>query len=62
VKHIQLDEAFVDFWSDAVLDPISASWPTFVVCKLNPGVGVAVGAKEGQQTERDQLVGSGANI
>ncbi|KDQ52460.1 hypothetical protein JAAARDRAFT_61984 [Jaapia argillacea MUCL 33604] len=31
---IQLDEAFVDFWSDALLDPISSTWPSFVVCQL----------------------------
>ena len=31
---IQLDEAFVDFWSDSLLDPISADWPTFIVCKF----------------------------
>jgi hypothetical protein len=33
---IQLDEAFIDFWSDALLDPISADWPAFVICKLKP--------------------------
>ena len=40
VTTIQLDEAFVDFWSDAAIDPVSSSWPTFVICKLNaiPGV------------------------
>ena len=40
VSVIQIDEAFVDFWSDAAIDPISSSWPTFVICKLNsiPGV------------------------
>ncbi|KAJ3516879.1 hypothetical protein NLJ89_g858 [Agrocybe chaxingu] len=31
---VQLDEAFIDFWSDALLDPISADWPTFIVCKF----------------------------
>ncbi|CAA7263951.1 unnamed protein product [Cyclocybe aegerita] len=31
---VQLDEAFIDFWSDALLDPISADSPTFVVCKF----------------------------
>ncbi|KAF8809977.1 hypothetical protein BYT27DRAFT_7050309, partial [Phlegmacium glaucopus] len=31
---IQLDEAFVDFWSDSLLDPISADWPTFIICKF----------------------------
>jgi hypothetical protein len=33
---IRLDEAFIDFWSDALLDPISADWPSFVICKLKP--------------------------
>lgn len=32
----QLDEAFVDFWSDALLDPIASDWPNFVVCQLKP--------------------------
>ena len=31
---IQLDEAFVDFWSDSLLDPISSGWPTFIICKF----------------------------
>ncbi|KAJ7111546.1 hypothetical protein C8R43DRAFT_903926 [Mycena crocata] len=35
---IQLDEAFIDFWSDALLDPISADWPGFVVCKIKSSV------------------------
>ncbi|KAF9488146.1 hypothetical protein BDN71DRAFT_1436340 [Pleurotus eryngii] len=35
---IQVDEAFVDFWSDALLDPISSDWPTFVLCKLKASV------------------------
>lgn len=60
VKHVQLDEAFVDFWSDAVLDPISASWPTFVVCKLNPGAGAVIsggdGGGGGMRTEINWLV------
>lgn len=34
VHVIQVDEAFIDFWSDAIVDPISANWPTFVVCGL----------------------------
>jgi hypothetical protein len=33
---IELDEAFVDFWSDALLDPIASDWPAFVVCKFKP--------------------------
>ena len=35
VNIIKLDEAFIDFWSDAVVDPMAAEWPTFVVAKLN---------------------------
>ena len=31
---VQLDEAFIDFWRDAVVDPISSDWPTFVVGEL----------------------------
>jgi hypothetical protein len=37
VSLIELDEAFIDFWSDALLDPISHDWPQFVVGQLkNP--------------------------
>ncbi|TEB20968.1 hypothetical protein FA13DRAFT_1800496 [Coprinellus micaceus] len=35
---VQLDEAFVDFYYDALLDPISSTWPSFVVCKLKQSV------------------------
>ncbi|KAJ7042597.1 hypothetical protein C8F04DRAFT_83565 [Mycena alexandri] len=35
---VQLDEAFIDFWSDALLDPISTDWPAFVVCKIKSSV------------------------
>jgi len=35
---IELDEAFVDFCSDALLDPITSDWPTFVVCKFEPSL------------------------
>ena len=31
---IKLDEAFIDFWSDSLLDPITANWPTFIICKF----------------------------
>jgi hypothetical protein len=34
LERVELDEAFVDFWSDAVLDPISSAFPAVVVCKL----------------------------
>ncbi|CCL98824.1 uncharacterized protein FIBRA_00829 [Fibroporia radiculosa] len=42
---IQLDEAFFDFWSDALLDPISSSFPSFVVCQLKPLPGVEANGK-----------------
>lgn len=35
---IHLDEAFIDFWADALPDPITADWPAFVICKLKEGV------------------------
>ena len=38
VSLIQLDEAFIDFWSDALLDPISSNWPAFIICKLKASV------------------------
>ncbi|KAI0083606.1 hypothetical protein BDY19DRAFT_1078982 [Irpex rosettiformis] len=34
VGTVTIDEAFFDFWSDALLDPISADWPTFAVYQL----------------------------
>ncbi|KAF8840646.1 hypothetical protein BDN67DRAFT_951199 [Paxillus ammoniavirescens] len=40
VHVVEIDEAFIDFWSDAILDPISADWPTFVICGLKPIPGV----------------------
>ncbi|KAL1745243.1 hypothetical protein HDZ31DRAFT_19498, partial [Schizophyllum fasciatum] len=30
----QLDEAFIDFWADGIVDPIAGDWPSFVVCRL----------------------------
>jgi hypothetical protein len=33
-KVVQLDEAFIDFWRDAVVDPVSSDWPKFVVGEL----------------------------
>ena len=35
---VELDEAFVDFWSDALLDPVTSEWPSFVVCKFKPAL------------------------
>ena len=31
---VPLDEAFTDFWRDAVVDPVSNDWPKFVVAEL----------------------------
>ncbi|KAJ8517094.1 hypothetical protein ONZ45_g5674 [Pleurotus djamor] len=42
----QIDEAFVDFWSDALLDPISAEWPSFVLCKLKSSSDFVVDEKK----------------
>ncbi|OAX38409.1 hypothetical protein K503DRAFT_800479 [Rhizopogon vinicolor AM-OR11-026] len=36
VHMTQVDEAFIDFWSDAVTDPITQNWPSFVICGLKP--------------------------
>ena len=34
---VRLDEAFIDFWRDAVGDPVSNDWPKFVIGELkNP--------------------------
>jgi hypothetical protein len=47
VSITQLDEAFIDFWSDALLDPISSSWPAFIICKLKSTLtGVEVDGKK----------------
>ena len=40
VSLIKLDEAFIDFWHDALLDPIAANWPNFVVAQLKAISGV----------------------
>ena len=34
VAKVKLDEAFIDFWADSLLDPISKRWPRFVLCQL----------------------------
>jgi hypothetical protein len=36
ITRVKLNEAFVDFWSDALLDPISKPWLRFVLCQLKP--------------------------
>ncbi|CDO69960.1 hypothetical protein BN946_scf184836.g34 [Trametes cinnabarina] len=45
VDLVKLDEAFIDFWSDALLDPISADWPNFVVAQLKSLPGVELDGK-----------------
>ena len=37
---VQIDEAFIDFWGDALTDPISCNWPPFVLCKLKSDLGI----------------------
>ena len=44
---VQLDEAFVDFWSDALGDSVSANWPTFFLCQFKSGVGLSTQAQGG---------------
>jgi hypothetical protein len=34
VHMTQVDEAFIDFWSDAITDLITENWPSFVICGL----------------------------
>ncbi|KAH9068104.1 hypothetical protein EDB83DRAFT_2595587 [Lactarius deliciosus] len=36
ITRVKLNEAFVDFWADALLDPISKPWLRFVLCQLKP--------------------------
>ena len=36
VAKVKLDEAFIDFWTDSLLDPVLKHWPRFVLCQLKP--------------------------
>jgi hypothetical protein len=36
VAKVKLDEAFIDFWADSLLDPVLKRWPRFVLCQLKP--------------------------
>lgn len=36
VAKVKLDEAFIDFWADSLLDPGLKHWPRFVLCQLKP--------------------------
>jgi hypothetical protein len=38
ISLVKIDEAFVDFWVDALLEPVSSNWPKFVLCKLKSGL------------------------
>ncbi|KAF8885654.1 hypothetical protein BD779DRAFT_1673610 [Infundibulicybe gibba] len=49
LSRIQLDEGFIDFWNDALSDPITSNWPAFVVCQLKnsiPGLDAGMGRLE----------------
>ena len=35
---VKIDEAFIEFWVDALLDPVASIWRKFIVCKLRPSV------------------------
>jgi len=35
---VEIDEAFIEFWVDALLDPVASTWHKFIVCKLRPSV------------------------
>lgn len=51
---IQVDEAFIDFWSDSLLDPEpTAKWPTFTVCNLKNAIAqpAATGAGDNVTTQ-----------
>ncbi|KAL0566441.1 hypothetical protein V5O48_015574, partial [Marasmius crinis-equi] len=50
---IKLDEAFIDFWADSLMDPISESWPRFAICRLThlPGLEVEVAGKPAKPLE-----------
>jgi len=36
VAKVKLDEAFIDFWADSLLDPVLKHCPRFVLCQLKP--------------------------
>jgi hypothetical protein len=55
VAPVQLDEAFLDFWADALADPVSAAWPQFVLAQLRKPVVLRLTDDEGL-TEREERV------
>jgi hypothetical protein len=44
VAKVKLDEAFIDFWADSLLDPVLRHWPRFVLCQLKPLPSVSTSA------------------
>jgi hypothetical protein len=36
IEKVKLDEAFIDFWTDSLLDAVLKHWPRFVLCQLRP--------------------------
>ncbi|KAJ4482350.1 hypothetical protein J3R30DRAFT_2160573 [Lentinula aciculospora] len=53
VELIPLDEAFIDFWNDSLLDPITdiEAWPKFVVCRLKTSVVLDIESRQGKKVE-----------
>ncbi|KIK69745.1 hypothetical protein GYMLUDRAFT_34133 [Collybiopsis luxurians FD-317 M1] len=59
VALIPLDEAFIDFWNDSLLDPITDidNWPKFVICRLKASVVPEIEtAEEGQGKKVEWMV------
>ncbi|KAF5329545.1 hypothetical protein D9619_009366 [Psilocybe cf. subviscida] len=56
LEMIQFDEAFIDFWTDSLLDPITAKWPTFIICKfkstLVPSLTYGAPSEDNQQQKQ----------
>jgi hypothetical protein len=50
VLPVQLDEAFVDAWADALTDPVSAQWPQFVLAQLKAPLRIP-NASQGNEIE-----------
>ncbi|THH30472.1 hypothetical protein EUX98_g3724 [Antrodiella citrinella] len=49
ISLIKLDEAFIDFWSDALTDPaLTTNWPTFVLCQLKANLPATVTSSDGK--------------
>ena len=53
---IQLDEAFIDFWSDSLLDPISADWPTFIICKFKSSLVPELTFEVAQEAQKQKTI------